>query len=390
MTSVLIVGGGLAGARCAETLRAGGFDGTLVLAGGESHAPYERPALSKELLSGTRDAASLTLRDSASWTSAGIALRLGSPVVQVDLASRRAFTHSGATLSYDVLVIATGARPRRHPALSRLPGVHHLRTLDDATRLRDGLVAGTRLAIVGAGLIGAEVASTVRALGIVPTLIEAAPTPLVRAFGCEVGAHLAERWRCAGVAVRTGVRIAAARRDRSGHVTALALEDGTSIACDHVLVSIGVVPATRLVAGHLDLAPDGGIATDACGRTSSPGVFACGDVASWHRHEIGSGLRAENWTSAARQAATVARAILGDGPPASDAPLYAWSDQFGLRLQHVSTGAAWQRVEIEHGAEDFEARYLDGDGHLVAALVANRPRAVAGLRRDLAGAALAA
>ena len=195
MTSVLIVGGGLAGARCAETLRAGGFDGTLVLAGGESHAPYERPALSKELLSGARDAASLTLRDSASWPSAGIALRLGSPVVRLDLASRRAFTRSGATLSYDVLVVATGARPRRHPVLSRLPGVHHLRTLDDATRLRGRLVAGTRLAIVGAGLIGAEVASTVRALGIAPTLIEAGPTPLVRAFGSEVGALLAERWR---------------------------------------------------------------------------------------------------------------------------------------------------------------------------------------------------
>jgi 3-phenylpropionate/trans-cinnamate dioxygenase ferredoxin reductase subunit len=390
MTSVLIVGGGLAGARCAESLRAGGFDGTVVLAGGESHAPYERPALSKELLSGTRDAASLTLRDSASWPAAGIALRLGSPVVRIDLASRRALTRSSATLSYDVLVVATGARPRRHPVLSRLPGVHHLRTLDDASRLRGRLVAGTRLAIVGAGLIGAEVASTVRALGIAPILIEAAPTPLVRAFGSEVGALLAARWRCAGVAVRTGVQIAAARRDRRGRVTALVLEDGTSIACDHVLVSIGAVPATRLVAGHLDLAPDGGIATDAYGRTSAPGVFACGDVASWHREELGSGLRAANWTSAAHQAAIVARTILGDRPPTNDAPLYAWSDQFGLRLQHVSTGAAWQHVEIEHGAEDFEAHYLNSHGHLVAALVANRPRAVAGRRLSLAATAIAA
>jgi 3-phenylpropionate/trans-cinnamate dioxygenase ferredoxin reductase component len=390
MTSVLIVGGGLAGARCAETLRAAGFDGRLVLAGGESHAPYERPALSKELLSGARDAASLALRDTATWPSAGIALRLGSPVVRIDFARRHAVTRSGCTLAYDVLVVATGARPRRHPVLSALPGVHHLRTLDDATRLRGRLVAATRLAIVGAGLIGAEVASTVRALGVTPTLIEAAPTPLVRAFGSEVGALLAERWRTAGVAVRTGVQITAARQDRRGRVTALVLEDGTSVACDHVLVSIGAVPATRLVAGHLDLAPDGGIATDACGRTSAPGVFACGDVASWHRIEIGGGLRAENWTSAAHQAAIVARTILGEGPPATSAPLYAWSDQFGLRLQHVSTGAAWQHVEIELGAEDFEAHYLDPDGHLVAALVANRPRAVAGLRRDLATAAVAA
>ena len=164
---------------------------------------------------------------------------------------------------------------------------------------------------------------------------------------------------------------------------ALALDDGTSIACDQRAGldrrRSGNAARCRTTS---QLARDGGIATDACGRTSAPGVFACGDVASWHRQAIGSGLRAENWTSAAQQAAIVARTILGDGPPANDAPLYAWSDQFGLRLQHVSTGAAWQHVEIEHGCEDFAARYLDPNGHLVAALVANRPRAVAGLRRE--------
>jgi 3-phenylpropionate/trans-cinnamate dioxygenase ferredoxin reductase subunit len=390
MSGVLIIGGGLAGARCAESLRAGGYDGALVLTGAEPHAPYERPALSKELLSGVRDGASLALRDDASWSSSRIALHLGAPVVQVDLRERRAVTRSGATLSYDALVIATGARPRPHPLLSHLPGVHHLRTLDDATSLRDELVPGTRLAIVGGGLIGAEVASTVRSLGIAPTLIEAAPTPLARAFGSEIGALLADRWRGAGVSVHTGARVTAARTDRLGRVTALLLDDGRSVACDCVLVSIGVVPTTALVAGQLALAPDGGIETDACGRTSAPGVFACGDVASWHRQVTGTGVRAENWTSAALQAATVARTILDEPSPATDAPLYAWSDQFGLRLQHVSTGAPWQRVEVEHGGEDFAARYLDGDGNLVAALVANRPRAVAGLRRELTAVAVAA
>jgi 3-phenylpropionate/trans-cinnamate dioxygenase ferredoxin reductase subunit len=389
VSGVLIIGGGLAGARCAETLRAGGFDEAIVLAGAERHAPYERPALSKDLLSGARDPASLALRGGDAWPSAGIALRLGSPVVRIDLQGRRASTGSGATFSYDTLVIATGARPRRHRALSRLPGVHHLRTLDDAARLRGQLVPGTRLAIVGAGLIGAEVASTVRDLGVAPTLLEAGPTPLVRAFGDEIGALLAERWRSAGVTVRTGVHIVGARRDR-GRVTSLVLEDGTSIGCDQVLVSIGAVPATTLVAHQVALAPNGGIATDACGRTSAPGVFACGDVASWYRQDAGTGIRAENWTSAAQQAAIVARTILGEPTPARAAPLYSWSDQFGLRLQHVSTGATWQRVEVEHGAEDFEARYIDVDGHLVAALVANRPRVVAGLRRDLAAAAVAA
>jgi NADPH-dependent 2,4-dienoyl-CoA reductase/sulfur reductase-like enzyme len=384
MSGVLIIGAGLAGARCAETLRACGFDGPLVVAGAEMHAPYERPALSKALLSGERDAASLALRDAAFWPSADIALRLGSPVVKVDVDRRRAFTASGETLAYETLVIASGARPRRHPALSRLPGTHHLRTLEDATQLRDSLAAGKRLAIVGAGLIGAEVASTVQALGGEPILVEAGPAPLARAFGREIGALLAERWRSAGVPLLTNTRIVGGRCDRRGRIASLALDDGNSLACDHVLVAIGAAPATRLVSYQLRIAPDGGIATDECGRTSAAGVFACGDVTSWHRHAIGAGFRAENWTSAANQAAIVARCILGEVPPEGDVPLYGWSDQFGLRLQHVSTGGAWEHIEVEHGTDGFEAHYLDQHGRLVAALVANRPRAVAGLRRELA------
>ena len=384
MSSVLIIGAGLAGTRCAETLRARGFDGPLVLAGAEPHAPYERPALSKTLLSGERDVASLALRDADFWPSAGIALRLGSPVVKVDIDERRAYTACGETLAYEALVIATGAYPRRHPALSRLPGTHHLRTVEDAACLRDSLVARKRLAIVGAGLIGAEVASTARDLGAEAMLIEAGPAPLARAFGGSIGALLCERWRNAGVAIRTNTHVVAALPDRRGRLAGLAFDDGTSLACDDVLVAIGAVPATRLVSYQLRIAPDGGIATDECGRTSAPGVFACGDVTSWHRHAIDAGLRTENWTSAANQAAIVARCILGEESPPGDVPLYGWSDQFGLRLQHISTGGAWQSVEIEHGPDDFEARYLDRHGRPVAALVANRPRAVAGLRRELA------
>jgi 3-phenylpropionate/trans-cinnamate dioxygenase ferredoxin reductase component len=268
--------------------------------------------------------------------------------------------------------------------LSRLPGAHHLRTVGDAAYLRESLIGGKRLAIVGAGLIGAEVASTARDLGAEPLLIEAGAAPLARAFGGAIGTLLTERWRNAGVAVHTNARIVAARSDRRGRIAALALDDGSSLSCDHVLVAIGAVPSTGLVSYQLSIAPDGGIATDACGRTSAPGVFACGDVTSWHRRAIGGGFRAENWTSAASQAAIVARCILGEEPPPGDLPLYSWSDQFGLRLQHISTGGAWESIAIERGPDDFEARYLDRHGRPVAALVANRPRAVAGLRRELA------
>ena len=146
MTSVLIVGGGLAAARCAEALRWYGFDGPLVVAGAEHHAPYERPALSKEFLSGSRDAASLALRKDGSWPAADIRLRLGSAVTRIDLEHRHVLTQCGRTHDYDLLVIATGARPRRHPVVSDLPGVHHLRTLGDAGRLREGfaLARGSR------------------------------------------------------------------------------------------------------------------------------------------------------------------------------------------------------------------------------------------------------
>ena len=194
---------------------------------------------------------------------------------------------------------------------------------------------------------------------------------------------LAERWRVAGADVRTDARVRGARLGRRG-VAALRFDDGTSLECDQILVAIGAVPVTSLVADQLSLAADGGIATDACGRTSEPGVFACGDVASWHRQGLDAGVRAENWTSAAHQAAVVARTIVGEPDPASDVPLYAWSDQFGLRLQHVSTGATWERVEIEHGTDDFEASYLDREGRVVGGLVANRPRVAARLRRELA------
>ena len=285
MTSVLIVGGGLAASRCAAALRAYGFDGPLVVAGAEHHAPYERPALSKEFLSGSRDAASLALREDGAWAAADIRLHLGSAVTRIDLDHRRALTRCGRTHGYDVLVIATGSRPRRHPLVSDIPGVHHLRTLDDADRLREGFAAGSRLAIVGAGLIGAEVASTALGHGMTPTLIETARAPLGRAFGCEIGALLAERWRVAGADVRTDARVCAVRLGRRG-ATSLRFDDGTSLECDQILVAIGAVPVTSLVAYQLSLATDGGIATDACGRTSVPGVFACGDVASWHRQGI--------------------------------------------------------------------------------------------------------
>jgi 3-phenylpropionate/trans-cinnamate dioxygenase ferredoxin reductase component len=374
--SVVIVGAGLAGSRCAETLRALGFPGRILLVGQESHPPYERPCLSKEFLAGTKE--ELRLRAEEHWAERDIELVLGRRVESLDLLRRTA----GEGLHWDAAVIATGARARRLP-LAVPAGVHVLRTAADAIALREELGPGRRLAIVGAGFVGVEVASTAAGLGADVALVDVSGAPLERVLGPEVGALLAERYRARGVDLRLGTGLDSFVADRDGRVAAITLSDGASVPCDVALVAIGAVPAGELLA-----ADAGGIPTDACGRTEIPGLYACGDVATAWRPSLGRRVRVEHWTSAAGQGAAVAHAIVGDERPYDDVP-YFWSDQFGLRLQHVGHAERWDRVELEGGQESFSARYLARDGRLLAGLLANRPREIAALRRELARAALA-
>jgi len=372
MTTVLIAGAGLAGTRCAEALRAESFDGRIVLLGEEPVEPYERPALSKELLAGKRRADDLALRPAGFWAEQGIELRLGKRVSAFDPVGRTATTADGAVLSWDALVLAIGARARRLPGSRPLAGVHHLRTLADALALGEELESGRRLAVVGAGFIGGEVASTARALGVNVTLVGGGAAPLERVLGREVGGLLAERYRAHGVTLELGTPVAGLVPGRDGRVRSVRLADGRELRCDVALVAVGAVT--------------GEIATDACGRTAVPGVYACGDAASAWRPRLARRLRAEHWTSAAGQAAAVAAAILGRSEPYDDVP-YFWSDQFGLRLQHVGHAERWARIELEGDGKSFGVRYLDEDGRLLAALTANRPREIGPLRRELALAA---
>lgn len=369
---VLIVGAGLAGSRCAETLRALGHDGDVVLVGDEPCPPYERPALSKQLLDGSR--AEIALRDRAFWRARGIDLRTGTRVLDLGLESRVATT-SGGEVGWDALVIATGARPRVLPTLARRDGVHVLRTLADAEALRPKLVPGARLAIVGAGFIGAEVASTATRLGVHVSLLEAGPVPLERVLGPEVGALLAERYRDHGVDLRVGAPVERILSGGRGRTHTLELAGGDTIACDVVLAAAGSVPAA-------ELAGDEALASDGHGRTALPGVYACGDVVAWWRHSLGRHVRSEHWTSAAAQAATVARSVLGGGDPL-DQPGYFWSDQFGLRLQHIGDDEPWTDVSLEGNPDAFTVSYRSQDGRLVGALLANEPGRVAELRREL-------
>ena len=386
-TDILIVGAGLAGARCAEALRAGGYDGRILVVGDEPHPPYERPALSKELLAGTRGTADLALREPGFWTANRIELRLGTRIDAIDLRARRAVI-GPASIRWKQLVLATGVRARRIPGLDGMTGIHHLRTLDDAETLRDALAPGARLAIVGAGFVGLEVASSARALGLEVTVIEPAPVPFERTLGPAVGSLLAERARSAGVDLRLGMPVGAAVRGGGGAVSAVELGDGTRLACDAVLVGVGARPNAELAATLLDLAPDGGVPTDACGRTAAVGVFACGDVASVMHPSLDRRVRLEHWSAAAATGQATAGAILGRAAGRSPVPFF-WSDQFGWRIQAVGHVDPELRVSTEGDGERFVARYRAADGRLRAAVVGNGADLLPELRRELAGADLA-
>lgn len=344
MHTTLVVGAGLAGARCAETLRARGYEGRVLLVGEEPVAPYERPALSKELLAGTRD--EVLLRPAGFWRAQAIELLTGTRVTALD-AARGTAVAGGAVLSWDALVLATGARPRTLPG--PLPDrVHHLRTLADALALRAELRPGRRLAVVGSGFVGAEVATTAAGLGLHVTVLEAAEAPLGGLLGREVGELLAARYADHGVELLVG---AAVERVLPRAVVTARGE----VPFDLLLVAVGVEPARELVPPRLPSR-----------------IVLAGDV-------TGTG----HWTAAAEQGAAAAHRLLGiDRPPAG--PPYVWSDQLGLRLQLVGDPRRAAAVELDGGVDAFAARYLDGRGGLVAALAANRPALVPELRRELA------
>jgi 3-phenylpropionate/trans-cinnamate dioxygenase ferredoxin reductase subunit len=376
---VLILGAGLAGSRCAQTLRAEGFDGEITLVGEELDLPYQRPALSKEFLAGTRS--ELALQPAAHWEDNDIRLLLGTRVERIEVAPKLAWTARSA-IGWDALVLATGARPRRLPRLSG-PGVHVLRTLSDAIRLRAQLIPGHRLVIAGAGFIGTEVASTALALGLEVTLVDKGRLPFERTLGTEVGRFLAHRYRAHGVDLRPETLVTQLRRDGAGMLRAVALSNGAEPACDLLLVAAGAEPAGEL------LGLPAAITTDETGRTALPDVYACGDAAAaWHP-ALARHLRLEHWSSASHQATTVARTILGCETRSAPSPCF-WSDQFGFRLQHVGVPAGWTRVHLDAGADSLEAHYLASDDRLIAALLVNKPDAVSTLRRRIAPEPLAA
>ena len=376
---VVIVGGGLASQRCAETLRRRGYEGRIRIVCGEPERPYDRPPLSKDHLAGELSDDEVAFRPAGWYEDNEVELIVGRHAEGLDAKRRRVELDDGSELFYDDLVIATGAGARRLPPLEDFTNVHYLRTLADARRLREELREGARLAIVGAGFIGQEVASTARAAGAEVTIVEALPAPLTGILGEEVGLWLMKMHDEEGVDVRLGTKLEGARGN--GAVEELVLAKGEPLACDAVVVGIGVAPAADWLKGS-GLETDG-VLTDHAGRTALPGVWAAGDVARSFDHRHGEHRRSEHWDAAARQGMAVARAIAGDEPDPHPLPSF-WSDQYGLRIQYVghAEGSDAARVEGKPGERDFAVVYTREE-RPVGALVVGRPKDFARLRKEI-------
>ena len=372
---VVMVGGGLAAQRAAETLRRRGYDGRVRIVCAEPDPPYDRPPLSKAVLAGTAAEETVAFRTPTWYRELEIELLIGCPAVGLDPAGHRLELRSGPDLSYDSLLIATGGVPRTLPFLDH-ENVHALRSLVDARRLRAELRPGARLAIVGAGFIGQEVAATARGRGVHVTIVEALETPLERILGSRLGGWFADLHAEEGVEVLTGVTLAGARG--GDRVDELLLADGRAVPCDAVLVGVGTDPQTAWMAGSG--LGEGGLRVDSCGRTGVADVYAAGDVCVPFDPRHGCYARTEHWGAAAWQGAAVARAMLGEYAGTPPLPSF-WSDQYGIRVQcighpHLADLAA---IDGSPADRDFEA-VLTRAGVPVAGLAVGRPRAIPALR----------
>ena len=373
--SVTIVGASLAGLNAAEALRREGFDGPVTLVGAEEHLPYDRPPLSKQVLAGDWEPERAALTDAEELDEDGIEVRLGVRAVALDLGARELTLHTGETLGFDGLVIATGARCRTIAGTEGLGGVHVLRSLDDCLALRADLEATPqRVVVVGAGFIGAEVAATARGRGLEVTVVEALPTPLSRVLGDEMGRVCAEVHRDHGVDLRTGVGVDAVEGDR--RVERVTLSDGSSVEADVVVIGIGVVPNTEWLDGSGLTVDDGVVCDAAC--LAAEQVAAAGDVARWPNELFGETMRVEHWDNAAQQGAHAARRLLDAGTgPFTPVPWF-WSDQYDRKIQLAGRVRPDDDVRVVTGSVEerrFAAVYGRA-GRITGVLGFNRPRHV--------------
>jgi NADPH-dependent 2,4-dienoyl-CoA reductase/sulfur reductase-like enzyme len=379
---IVIVGAGHAGGRAAEALRGAGHTGPLSLVGGELHPPYERPPLSKQMLSGAIAAEKTYLRPWEWYTNSAITLRTGSVAVEIDRLHQRVRLADGDALSYDLLVLATGARARRLnvPGIDG-PNVFMLRGIDDALAVKRRLVAGGRLAVVGAGFIGLEIAATARRCGMEVTVIEAAAHPLARVVASEFGFFFADLHRREGVQIRTGVTVSSIDSDADG--VRLYTSDGVTVTADAAVIGVGAVPNTEL-ASAARLAVDDGIVVDEWGRSSDARILAVGDVSRHFNPFLGRHIRLESWHNAQSQAVAVARTMMGGAEPYAEVPWF-WTDQYDVNVQIAGAPVRWDSV-VARGVP-YQPGYMHifmADDVPVGAIAINNGRDMRWLRRMIA------
>lgn len=363
MANFVIVGAGECGARAAFALREKGFDGTLTLIGSETHLPYERPPLSKEAL--VAGAGPKFVAEPERYIEAGIDLLLGRTVSEIERAAMHVVLGDGTVVPYDKLLLATGARPRTLPGAAYGGRILALRSHDDAARIRNHLVEGSRIAILGGGFIGLELAASARKLGASVTLVEGLPRVLSRGVPAEIAEIVASRHAAEGVDILCGAKVAGVE-ERAGEVL-ISLGDGRVVSANLLVVGIGAVPNTEL-AEAAGLMVENGIAVDGLLRTSDPDIFAAGDCTSYPLPLYGGRrIRLESWRNAQEQGQLVAANMLGGADVHAAVPWF-WSDQYDMTLQIAGLAdGAVSTVRRDMGEGAFILFHLDAEGRLIAA-----------------------
>ncbi|TDV54870.1 NAD(P)/FAD-dependent oxidoreductase [Actinophytocola oryzae] len=373
---IVIVGGGLAGSRTAQRLRRAGFDGTVTLVGGEPHAAYDRPPLSKQVLTQEDEPAEPPyLR-----ADADVELLSGVHATALRSSGHRVLLDDGTTLGYDRLVIATGMRPRR--LFDGRRGVHVLRTWSDGLALRAALREAKRVVVIGGGVLGCEIAASARALDLDVTVVELLEQPLVTALGPAIGSVIADLHRSRGVDVRCSTRVARLE-GANDRVERVVLADGTALDADLVVVAAGAIPNTEWLSGSA-VRVDDGVLVDRFGATSAINVFAAGDVARFPHPWAQGTVRPEHWQTAGDTAALVARNVLAE--PADRVPLtavpYFWTDQYQSKFQVIGLPSADDELTVLDGALDGRfAGHYTRDGVLTGLVTVGMPAVIAPYRK---------
>jgi 3-phenylpropionate/trans-cinnamate dioxygenase ferredoxin reductase subunit len=372
MPTIVVVGGGLAGAKAVEALRDKGFDGKVVLFGAEHHLPYERPPLSKEYLAGKKALADFTVDTEDWYREHDVELHLGTTVTNLDTANHTVEYGDGQQEHYDKLLLATGSSSRRPPIPGAdAQGVHYLRTVDDASELLASLTDGARLAVVGAGWIGLEVAASARERGVAVTVVETAELPLLGALGREAAEIFADLHREHGVDLRLSTSVDAITTDR-GKATGLKLGDGDTVPADAVLVAVGAKPNSELAERAGLQTKDGGVVVDGSLKSSDDDVYAVGDIAAATHPIFDTRIRTEHWANALKQPDVAVAGMLGS-PGGYDELPYFFTDQYDLGMEYVGHAPDYDSVVFrgDVGKREFTVFWLDAQRRILAGMNVN-------------------